>query len=210
MRCAAERGSKKMRAHATTAERLGAFSDAVIAVVITVMVLELKAPDGAAFAELAPLWPTALSYAVSYLFIAVIWVNHHHLLHFVGRTTPRLIWTNFAHLFLVSLLPFATAWMARTSFASAPVAAYAALFACVNLAYAFFERETLAQADARLVPERARRTARRRSIATVLIFGCASLVALRLPLLGFALVCSALAAYLRPEAIVGRLEHEPR
>jgi uncharacterized membrane protein len=71
-------------------DRLGAFSDAVIAVIITIMVLELKAPEQPAFAALASLWPTALSYAVSYLFIAIIWINHHYLMRFVREPTNRL------------------------------------------------------------------------------------------------------------------------
>jgi TMEM175 potassium channel family protein len=77
------------------------------------MVLELKAPEQAAFSALGPLWPTAISYAVSYLFIAIIWINHHYLMRFVGAPTLGLIWINFVHLFMVSLLPFATAWVAR-------------------------------------------------------------------------------------------------
>jgi uncharacterized membrane protein len=116
-----------MHEHRTTMERLGAFSDGVIAVIITVMVLELKAPDDPTFAAIIPLWPTIVSYVVSYLFIAIIWVNHHHLLHFVRFPSPRLIWINFAHLFVVSLIPFTTAWMARTRLAPAPVAVYAGL-----------------------------------------------------------------------------------
>jgi uncharacterized membrane protein len=102
-----------MHEQKTTPDRLGAFSDAVLAVIITIMVLELKAPEEATFLALLPLWPTAISYAVSYLFIAIIWLNHHHLLHFVSHTTPALIWVNFAHLFGVSLVPFATAWIAH-------------------------------------------------------------------------------------------------
>jgi hypothetical protein len=98
-----------------TAHRVAVFSDAVIAVIMTVMVLELKAPEHPGFAELVPLWPTVISYAVSYLFIAIIWINHHYLMSFVGYPTLRLIWINFAHLFMVSFLPFATAWVARTS-----------------------------------------------------------------------------------------------
>jgi len=74
-----------------TPERLGAFSDGVFAVIITIMVLELKPPPQPSFAALLPLWPTAVSYAVSYLFIAIVWVNHHHLLRFAGHATPRLI-----------------------------------------------------------------------------------------------------------------------
>ena len=78
-----------------TPERLGAFSDGVFAVIITIMVLELKPPREPSFAALLPLWPTGLSYAVSYLFIAIVWVNHHHLLRFADHATPGLIWWNF-------------------------------------------------------------------------------------------------------------------
>jgi len=114
-----------MREETITADRLIAFSDGVFAVIVTVMVLELKAPDQPAFSALWPLWPTAISYAVSYLFIAIIWINHHYLMRFVGSPTLGLIWINFVHLFMVSLLPFATAWAARTRLASSPVALYA-------------------------------------------------------------------------------------
>ena len=89
---------------AVTADRVTFFSDAVIAVIMTVMVLELKAPDQPAFSALWPLWPTVVSYAMSYLFIAIIWINHHYLMSLVGPPTLRLIWINFAHLFMVSLL----------------------------------------------------------------------------------------------------------
>src|SRR5262252_5848801 len=128
-----------MRKDKITAERLTAFSDAVFAVIVTIMVLELKAPDEAAFSALWPLWPTAVSYAVSYLFIAIIWVNHHYLMRFVGPPTLRFIWINFVHLFMVSLLPFATAWVARTRLASSPVAFYAGVFVCIDVAYNAFE-----------------------------------------------------------------------
>src|SRR4051812_37939685 len=93
-----------MREAQDTAHRLAAYSDAVFAVIVTIMVLELKAPEEASFAGLWPLWPTVISYAVSYLFIAIIWINHHHLMRFVGAPTLRLMWTKFIHLFLVSLL----------------------------------------------------------------------------------------------------------
>ena len=122
-----------------TAERLTAFSDAVFAVIVTIMVLELKAPDEASLAALWPLWPVAISYAVSYLFIAIIWINHHHLMRFVGPLSLSLIWINFIHLFLISLLPFATSWVARTQLASWPVVFYAGLFVCIDIAYNVFE-----------------------------------------------------------------------
>src|SRR3954468_19338895 len=94
-----------MREEKITADRLIAFSDAVFAVIVTIMVLELKAPEQATFSNLWPLWPTAISYAVSYLFIAIIWLNHHYLWRFVGPPALGLIWIDFIHLFLVSLLP---------------------------------------------------------------------------------------------------------
>src|SRR5512147_700614 len=140
-----------------TAHRLAAFSDALFAVIVTVMVVKLKAPNQPAFSALWPLWPTAISYAVSYLFIAIIWINHHHLMRFVGPPTLGLIWINFVHLFMVSLLPFATAWVARTRLASSAVVFYAGLFVCIDIAYNVFEREVLAYADAAQVPQRTRR-----------------------------------------------------
>ncbi|HVT92815.1 MAG TPA: TMEM175 family protein [Bryobacteraceae bacterium] len=180
-------------------DRVTAFTDGVFAVIVTVMVLELKAPEQPAFSALWPLWPTAISYAVSFLFIAIIWINHHHLMRLVGRLTSGLIWTNFAHLFLVSLLPFATAWVARTRLASSPVAVYAGLFVCIDVAYNIFEKQILNQADAGRMPVRTRRAARRRSLAVLAGFMIAMVVALVAPRLGFLLICAALILHLRPD-----------
>ena len=119
-------------------DRLNNFSDGVVAVIITLMVLELKAPSASSFASLIPLWPEAVSYAVSYLFIAIVWVNHHHLMRFVSDATPRLIWVNFAHLFLVALVPFATQWVAKTDLGATAVAVYAGLFVCIDAAFLAF------------------------------------------------------------------------
>src|SRR3979409_499521 len=116
-------------------ERLSAFSDGVFAVLITVLVLELRPPETPTFAGLLALWPTSLSYAVSYIFIAIVWANHHHLLRYATEATPRLMWSNFAHLFSVSLLPLSTAWMAVSELAPQPVAFYAAVFFLVNATY---------------------------------------------------------------------------
>ena len=189
-----------MREERITADRMAAFSDAVFAVIVTIMVLELKAPDESAFSDLWPLWPTAISYAVSYLFIAIIWINHHYLMRFVGPPTLGLIWINFVHLFMVSLLPFATAWIACTRLASSPVVLYAGLFVCVDIAYNVFEHQVLARADVTQVSGRVRRLARRRSLAVLTIFATAMLVAFIAPRLGFGLVCSALLLHLRPGA----------
>jgi uncharacterized membrane protein len=189
-----------MREETITADRLIAFSDAVFAVIVTIMVLELKAPDAPAFSALWPLWPTAVSYAVSYLFIAIIWINHHHLMRYVGPPTPGLIWINFVHLFMVSLLPFATAWVAHTRLASAPVVLYAGLFVCVDIAYNAFEHHVLTRADTTRVSANMRRTARRRSLLVLAGFTAAMLVALAAPRVGFGLICAALILHLRPEA----------
>src|SRR5882757_5342412 len=180
-------------------ERLGAFSDGVFAVIITIMVLDLKPPDEPTFAALGPLWPTALSYAVSYLFIAIVWVNHHHLLRFAEHATPRLIWVNFAHLFMVSLVPFSTAWVADTKLAAVPVFVYAAVFVLVNLAYIPFEWHALASASVEEISARTRRFAKARSSVTLGTFIVAMLVSLKSPSVGFGLICCALLVYLQPE-----------
>jgi uncharacterized membrane protein len=187
----------------TSADRVAAYSDAVFAVIVTIMVLELKAPDEPAFSALWSLWPTAISYAASYLFIAIIWINHHYLVRFVGAPTLKLIWINFVHLFAVSFLPFATAWVARTRLASPAVVLYAGLFVCIDIAYNAFEREILIHAEASRVPGRTRRLARRRSLVVLASFFTAMLVAFFAPRLGFGLICCALILHLRPEAAPG-------
>jgi uncharacterized membrane protein len=187
-----------MRRENFSAERLSAYSDAVFAVIVTIMVLELKAPDQAAFSALWPLWPTAISYAVSYLFIAIIWINHDHLMRFVSSPTLGLTWINFVHLFLVSFLPFATAWVARTRLAPYPVVFYAGLFVCIDLAYNVFEREVLTHAEQ--VSERALQRARRRSVVVLASFTTAMIVAFFAPRLSFGMICCALILHLRPDA----------
>src|ERR1700743_1040516 len=129
-----------------TIERLGTFSDGVFAVIITIMVLDLKPPEYPTFAALMPLWTTALSYAASCEFIAIVWMHPHQLLRFRDDPTPRLIWINFVHLFMVSLVPFATAWVASTRLAAVPVFVYAVVFVLVELAYLQFEQHALAHA----------------------------------------------------------------
>jgi len=192
-----------MRSEGADPGRMNAFSDGVLAVVITIMVLELKPPMNGALTALVPLWPTAISYAVSYLFIAIIWMNHHHLMRFVRYASPRLLWLNFAHLFGVSLLPFATNWMADSYLAAAPVAVYAGLFVAVNLVFLALEREVFRQADRARFPAETQRLARRRSMITVSIFAVAAVCALTVPRLAFGLICVALLLYLRPEAPAG-------
>jgi uncharacterized membrane protein len=183
-----------------TPERLSAFSDAVFAVLITVLVLELRPPEQPTFKALLSLWPTWLSYAVSYLFIAIVWINHHHLLRYATEATPRLLWSNFAHLFSVSLLPLSTAWMAVSELAPQPVAFYAAVFFLVNASYIFLVWELIGRAPLDDVPRKARGIMHARSIITLCLFGVAAVVALKYPLIGLEICCCCLIVYLKPEA----------
>ena len=189
-----------LRARATP-ERLSAFSDGVFAVLITVLVLELRPPELSTFKALLLLWPTWLSYAVSYLFIAIVWTNHHHLMHYATEATPRLMWFNFAHLFSVSLLPLSTAWMAVSELAPQPVAFYAAVFFLVNTTYIFLIRELIDRTAVDEVSPKVRRIMRFRSIATLCIFGMAAFIALKFPLLGLGMCCCCLVVYLKPGAL---------
>ena len=108
-----------MPGESRTPDRLNAFSDGVFAVLITVLVLELRPPELPTLSALLSLWPTWLSYAVSYLFIAIVWTNHHYLARYAGEASSRLLF-NFAHLFSMSLLPLSTAWTAVSELAPQP------------------------------------------------------------------------------------------
>jgi len=119
-----------------TRARLEAFSDGVIAVIITIMVLDLKAPPGAAPDELLALWPSFAVYLVSYLFVAIYWINHHSLLGLAARVTPLLIWSNSLLLFFLSLIPFSTAYVANTHLAALPMALYGVVQFLCGLGFA--------------------------------------------------------------------------
>jgi uncharacterized membrane protein len=183
-----------------TSERLTLFSDAVFAVLITVLVLELRPPELPTFKALLSLWPTWLSYAVSYLFIAIVWVNHHHLMRYATEASARLMWFNFAHLFSVSLLPLSTAWMAVSKLAPQPVAFYASVFFLVNITYLCLIWELIERAPVSEVSVKERRIMRFRSITTLCVFGVAAVVALKFPLVGLGMCICCLIVYLRPEA----------
>jgi uncharacterized membrane protein len=115
--------------------RLGAFSDGVIAILITIMVLELKVPHGVTLATLHPLWPVFLSYVLSFAYLAIYWNNHHHMLHTLHRVTGPILWANLHLLFWLSLIPFTTGWMGENHFASAPTALYGLVLLMAAIAY---------------------------------------------------------------------------
>ncbi len=171
----------------------------MFAVIITIMVLQLKLPARATFAALLDEWPTALSYAVSYVLIAIMWINHHFLLSFAKGLSPRLILWSFTHMFSASLVPFATAWVASTRFAPVPVFIYAAVIVLVNLSYHAFAYEVVPRQAENDANKALRRKALSRSLLTLGLFSFAMVLSLRMPLLAFAIVTCVLLTYARPE-----------
>ncbi len=118
-----------------TTQRLEAFSDAVIAIIITIMVLEMKVPEGADWAALTPLLPVFLSYIMSFAYLAIYWNNHHHMLHITERANGAILWANMHLLFWLSMIPFVTGWMGENEFASLPAAAYGGVLLMASIAY---------------------------------------------------------------------------
>ncbi len=120
--------------------RLEAFSDGVIAIIITIMVLELKVPHGEQLSALRPLLPTFLSYVLSFVYVGIYWNNHHHMLHATSRVTGSMLWANLHLLFWLSLFPFVTGWMGENHFASAPSAVYGSVLFMAGIAYWILQR----------------------------------------------------------------------
>jgi TMEM175 potassium channel family protein len=115
--------------------RLEAFSDGVIAVIITIMVLEMKVPHGTDLAALVPLWPVFVAYVLSFIYVGIYWNNHHHLMHAVQRVNGSILWANLHLLFWLSLVPFVTGWMSENHFAALPVAAYGIVLLMCGFAF---------------------------------------------------------------------------
>jgi len=124
--------------------RLEAFSDGVIAIIITIMVLELKVPHGARWDDLWPLWPVFLSYVLSFANVGIYWNNHHHMLQTVRHVDGRILWANLHLLFWLSLMPFTTAWVGENHFATLPMALYGADLLLCALAYTLLQACILA------------------------------------------------------------------
>lgn len=122
-----------------TTQRLEAFSDAVIAIVITILVLEFKIPHEPTLAALLPLWPVFVSYVVSFLYLAIYWNNHHHMLHVTQRANGAVLWANMHLLFWLSLFPFVTGWLGENAFAAMPAAVYGVVLLMAAIAYYVLE-----------------------------------------------------------------------
>lgn len=124
-----------------TKNRLEGFSDGVFAIIITILVLELKIPHGSTFSALRPLLPVFLTYVLSFVFLAIYWNNHHHMLHTVHRVNGRILWANMHLLFWLSLIPFTTGWMGENHFASEPTAVYGMVLLMAAIAYTILTME---------------------------------------------------------------------
>jgi uncharacterized membrane protein len=120
--------------------RLEAFSDGVLAIIITIMVLEMRVPHGAELAALGAVWPVFVSYVLSFVNLGIYWNNHHHMLHVTGRVTGGILWANLHLLFWLSLVPFVTAWMGENHFAPVPMAAYGGVLLLAAVAYWILQR----------------------------------------------------------------------
>ena len=134
-----------------TTGRVEAFSDGVIAIIITIMVLELRPPHDASIAGLRPLLPVLGSYVMSYIYLGIYWNNHHHLLHAAQHVDGRCLWANLHLLFWLSLIPFVTAWMGENHFTTWPVALYGGVLLCAAIAYFILVRALLASRGNKLL-----------------------------------------------------------
>ncbi len=124
--------------------RLEAFSDGVLAIIITIMVLEMKVPHGEDLAALRPLLPVFLSYVLSFVYLGIYWNNHHHMLHATQQVSGAILWANLHLLFWLSLFPFVTGWMGENNFASSPTALYGAVLFMAAFAYWILQRTIIA------------------------------------------------------------------
>jgi uncharacterized membrane protein len=125
--------------------RLEAFSDGVIAILITIMVLELKLPEGAGWGALAPLVPVLLTYLLSFVFLGIYWNNHHHMFHACDRINGTILWANLHLLFWLSLVPFVTRWIGANHLAPVPTAAYGVVLILAGVAYVILQNAIIAQ-----------------------------------------------------------------
>ena len=153
--------------------RLEAFSDGVFAIIITIMVLEIKVPHGDDWNALKPLIPVMMSYVLSFIFVGIYWVNHHHLLHTIHRVNTPILWSNINLLFWLSLVPVATDWMGDTHFASHPVAAYAILLLLCGFAFTILQLHIEKKIDKNEKLQHAFDMLKRKGIVSILAYSTA-------------------------------------
>ena len=191
--------------------RLEAFSDGVIAIIITIMVLELKVPHDPDFRALIPLWPVFMSYVLSFVYVGIYWNNHHHMLHAVKEVSGGVLWANLHLLFWLSLIPFSTSWMGETHFAATPAAVYGLNLLLAAIAYTILVRTLI------------RHHGRQSTLATAVgsdfkgslsmaLYAAGILLALVRPWLACALYAAVAVMWLIPDRRIERvmpMEHRP-
>jgi uncharacterized membrane protein len=184
--------------------RLEAFSDGVIAIIITIMVLEMKAPHGTGLADLKPILPVFLSYVLSFIYIGIYWSNHHHLLHATHRVSGGILWANLHLLFWLSLVPFVTGWMGENHFAALPAALYGLVLLLAGVAYSVLQRAIVAQqgSDSVLAGELGRDRKGKLSLVLYVVGIALSFVS---PWLGAALYVLVAAMWLVPDRRLERV-----
>ncbi len=184
--------------------RLEAFSDGVLAIIITIMVLGLKVPAAVDFTALQPLAPVFFSYVLSFIFIGIYWNNHHHLLQLVEKVDGRVLWANAHLLFWLSLIPFATAWMGEHQFAQAPVALYGVLLFCAACAFYILSKALLALHGVDSCLSTALNSDRKEKIS-LLIYAVAIPVAFWQPVVALVLYAVVAAIWLVPDRRIEKI-----
>jgi uncharacterized membrane protein len=186
-----------------TPERLGAFSDGVLAIIITIMVLELKLPHESNLPALAGMRPTFFSYALSYFFVGVVWINRHHLIRHTERAEPAVIWANLLLLFFVPLIPFFTAYMAE-KMDSFTTALYAGIFLLVTIAFMLFQNVIARQFGGNAELLAMDRAGRKRNWIALITYAVAIPAVYVHPGVSLAIVVGISALYFAPDALKRR------
>lgn len=184
--------------------RLEAFSDGVIAIILTIMVLELKAPQSADPQSLLHDWPIFISYVISYFYVAVYWINHHHLFHRVKRVDLPVLWANIALLFFMSFIPFFTEWMESTRLSPFPTAVYAATMLVAGAAFSVLDRVVARQSIGDPEMVLVRRAAQRKNLIAICIYAAAIGTAYYRTILSLALIFVVALLYAIPSLWVER------
>jgi uncharacterized membrane protein len=191
-----------------TKNRLEAFSDGVLAIVITIMVLELKVPHGASWADLLPLIPVFLSYVLSFVYLGIYWNNHHHLLHACHKVTGPILWANLHLLFWLSVVPFVTGWMGENNFAQVPALLYGAVLILAAVAY-FVLQNLIIAAEGSESALAAAIGADRKGKASLLLYALALLIGIQFHQISLALYVLVALIWLVPDRrIEEALQHQ--
>ena len=188
--------------------RLEAFSDGVLAIIITIMVLEMKVPHGGEISDLAPLLPVFVSYVLSFVYVGIYWNNHHHMLHATQHVGGAVLWANLHLLFWLSLFPFVTGWMGENHFASVPTAVYGLVLLCAGIAYFILQHAIIRKQGAHSILAKAIGQDWKGKISPVL-YAIAIPLALYFPWVSFALYCAVALIWLVPDRRIERVIGEP-